>query len=251
MMIDIANGSSFKTVPVELAGPVPRKVRLNLSDGGVRFMSMIVLCCFVGGSIALGWNCYHDIGQFQSRATLRANHSESVGEVTGFSYGRYSPTNVYYTFTANGTIYSGEATEPFNGVTGAPLNKGGEIPIRFLPSNPAINHPDGWEWSPGWFYLAGEAFFIALGAAVLVVLLRDRKLARHGKAVAGLVVSCVRKDPSFRVEYEFRTEDGASMRGKSESTDEYGSGAKVWILYLPRKPDRNQIYPMAYHSVVE
>lgn len=251
-MNDIASDGVFRKLPDELTGPLPRKVRMNLSGGGARFLLILAWCCSVGGSSSLGWNCYHDASQYQIRAALRAGHREViVGDVTGFSYGRYSPTNVYYAFTVDGRTYSGEATEPFGGMTGEPLNKGGEIPIRFLPSNPTTNHPDGWEWSPGWFYLAGEAFFTALGIVVFLVLLRDRKLARHGKAAPGVVLSCVRKAPSFRVEYEFRTECGASMRGNSESTDEYVAGARIWVLYLSKRPQRNHIYPMLYHSVAE
>lgn len=250
-MNDDATIDTTARIPEELAGPPPRRVRLNFSVGGTGYLVMMVLCCFVGGTTVLAFTCDHEINQYRQRALLRANHGESLGEVTGFSYGRYSPTNVYYTFTVGGTIYSGKATEPFNGETGVPLNRGGAIPIRFLPSNPTINHPDGWEWSPGWSYLAGEAFLVALGAAVLVLLLRDRRLARHGHAAAGRVVDCIRKDPSFRVEYEFRTEGGISMRGNCESRDEYGAGARIWVLYLAQKPQRNHIYPMLYHSIVE
>lgn len=248
-----AYGETDVEVPRELAGPPPRRVRLNLSTGDGRFLLGIVLCCFVGGSIALGWNCYDDFGQLLDRAALRTNHREALAEVTGFSFGRYSPMAVIYRFSVQGIPYTGEATEPNTPKSGTSFSKGDQITIRYLPSNPNVNHPDAWEWSPaiGWHYFVGELFFTVLGGLAAVVLWRDRRLARHGRAAAGVVVSCVRKDPSFHVEYQFRTEGGVSIRGDSESMDEYVAGARIWVLYLPQRPQRNHIYPMLYHSVTE
>jgi hypothetical protein len=173
-----------------------------------------------------------------------------VGKVTGFSIARYAPMGVSYRFLVDGVTYSGEAKEPAGGTS---LEKADEIPIRFLPSNPAINHPDAWEWSPaiGWLYTAGEIFFTAMGGFVFAFFWRDRRLAREGKAAAGVVTSCTRDDRRFDVGYEFCTEDGLPMRGKSDCADEYGVGARVWILYLPQKPRRNQMYPLLFFDVVD
>jgi hypothetical protein len=76
-------------------------------------------------------------------------------------------------------------------------------------------------------------------------------LACEGKAVAGRVTKCIPDDRAFDVEYEFITEDGLLMKGKGDSADEYGAGARVWVLYLPQKPQRNSMYPLPYYDVVE
>jgi hypothetical protein len=90
-----------------------------------------------------------------------------------------------------------------------------------------------------------------MGGLALAVLLRDRKLARHGKFAAGTVTNCARHDRWFRVDYEFRTEDGVLTTGHNDFKDEYGAGARIWILYLPQKPQRNHSYPLSFFSVVE
>jgi hypothetical protein len=243
----------MSTMPSELAGPTPRKVQLSFSEGDGRYLLLIVLVFFVGGLIFLVWKAYDDIQQFQQRALLRGDAREVVGEVTGFSFGRYSPTSVNYRFTVNGVTYSGEALEPANPGRGTSRDKADKILIRFLPSNPAINHPDAWEWSAaiGWYFVVGEVFFTSMGGLALAVLLRDRRLAREGKVAAGIVTGCARDDRWFRVDYEFRTEGGVLMKGHNDFKDEYGAGARIWILYLPQKPRRNHNYPLSFYTVVE
>jgi hypothetical protein len=177
----------MSTMPSELAGPSPRKVQLSFSEGDGRYLLLIVLVFFVGGLIFLGWKGYDDIKQFQQRALLRGDAHEIVGEVTGFSFGRYSPMSVNYRFTVNGVTYSGEALKSMNPGPGTSFEKGDNILIRFVPSNPVINHPDAWEWSAaiGWYFVVGEVYFTSMGGWALALLLRDRRLAREGKVALG------------------------------------------------------------------
>lgn len=244
---------AFSTMPSELTGTLPRRVGLSLSEGDGRYLLLIVLVFFVGGLIFLGWKGYDDVTQFQQRSLLRGDAREVAGQVTGYSFGRYSPKSVNYSFTVNGVTYSGRALEPASPAPGTSFDKGDNILIRFLPSNPAVNHPDAWEWSPliGWYFVVGQIFFSSMGGLALAFLLRDRKLARHGRVAQGVVTSCTRDDRLFRVDYEFRTEDGVLATGHNDFKDEYGTGARIWILYLPQKPLRNHSYPLDFYSVVE
>jgi hypothetical protein len=221
------------------------------SDGGARQLLMLVLLFFVGGGIWLGWKGYDDLQQFQRRALLRTDGRIVVGEVTGFSSSKGGPTNVKYRFSVHGVTYTNRAAEPDFLGTGSPLHKSDQIFVRFLPDNPEINHPDAWEWSPyiGIVPIAFQVFFFAMGTFLLVMLLRERKLAREGKAASAMVTSCTRSDKSFRIEYEFRTEDGVPMKGNSDSVEERKVGARIWILYLPKRPLRNQIYPLSDFDV--
>jgi hypothetical protein len=196
------------------------------------------------------WLGYDDVKQFHRRAVLRVEGQVVVGQVTGFSIARFAPTGVKYNFALNGVTYSGKASEP---TTGTSLDKADKIPIRFLPSDPAVNHPDSWEWSAtiGWLYSVLAIFLTAVGTFAFAVLLRDRSLARKVKAAAGVVTGCTRSGGTFDIEYEFSAGEGLVMRGKGDCADECGPGARVWILYLPQKPRRNSIYPLTYFDVVE
>jgi hypothetical protein len=244
--MDLASsGRAALSAPSELAGPLPRPVRLNL-NGDARYLFMLVLLFFVGGCIVLGWTAFDDVQQFQRRAVLRTDGREVIGEITGFSHTHNGPTKVKYRFPVYGVTYTGSAAEPDTWGSDPSLSKSDRILVRFLPSNPAINHPDAWEWTVfvGAVPTVFVIFFWVMGGFALVMLLRDRKLAREGKAASAIVTSCTRSDKLFRIEYEFRTEEGASMRGKSDRLEAQEAGAQIWILYLPKRPSRNQTYPL-------
>jgi hypothetical protein len=120
--MDIANSSRVTSdAPSELAGPLPRTVTLNDSDG--RYLLVGVLLFFVGGSIWLGWKGYDDIRQFKHRALLRSDGHVVVGEVTGFSSSRSGPTKVHYAFAFGGVTHTGEAAEAVTWGQGLSLQK--------------------------------------------------------------------------------------------------------------------------------
>ena len=235
--------------PSELVGPLPRAVTLNDRDG--RYALIVVLLFFVGGSIWLGWMGYDDVQQFKDRALLRSDGRIVVGEVTGFSSSRSGPTKVHYTFILGGVIHTGEAAEAVRWGPGLTLHTSDRILVRFLPSDPAINHPDAWEWSiaVGWSSVAFQVFFWLIGAFTLFYLCRCRILPRKGNVAAGIVTRCVRKNDSFHIEYDFRIADGTSMKGSSDRNKEYETGATVWVLYLPKRPLRNDLYPVPLFDI--
>jgi hypothetical protein len=228
--------------PSELAGQLPRTVTLKL-DGDGRYLLIVVLIFFVGGSLWLGWKGYDDVQQFKEELCCEATVSV-VGEVTGFSYHRHGPTSAKYQFTFDGATDSGSAEEPNAGPVTS-LHKSDKILIRFLPCNPSINHPYAWEWS-----LAFQIFFWLMGSFALILLLRDRTLARKGNVASGIVTSCIHKDHFSHRECEFRTADGAPMKGHTDRKGGYETGATVWVLYLPQRPRRNDLYPVLLFDIV-
>jgi hypothetical protein len=245
-----ASERATQEVPLELAGPPPRAVTLNFDGDDARFAVAVILLFFVGGGIALGWGSYRDVQQYKHRALLRSDGRDVVGEVTRISSGRGSVT-AHYRFNVNGVTYFGTALEPDTRAPGASPNQLDKIPVRFLPSNPTINHPGAWEWSP-YTELVPRLFlifFFSMGTVLLVYLCRQRKLVRHGKPAAGIVTSCIRKNRTFWVEYEFQTENGSRLTGHGDSTDSYEAGAPIWILYLPQRPSRNGVYPLSLFDV--
>jgi hypothetical protein len=245
-----ASGRAELAAPLELGGPLPRTVMLNL-DGDARYLLIIVLLFFVGGGIWLGWKGYDDVLQFKNGALLRSNGRNVVGEVTGFSRPSHGPTSVHYKFAFDGVNYFGAAEEP-EAKPETSLNKADKIFVRFLPSNPAVNHPCAWEWSlaTGWVWVAFQVFFWGVGGIALVFLCRDRTLARKGNVATGIVTNCVPTDRSFHIEYEFRTADGTPMKGNTDRKEQHERGTRVWILYMPQRPRRNDLYPLLLFDVL-
>lgn len=243
---------SIGPCPGELTGPTPRKVRLNLNSNNARFALIVISFFFVGFGILLGAACFSDVRQFRQRAELRSGGHDVVGEVTKVVYPRHAPKVVKYRFSVEGAQYSGEAKAPFFATPGTILHEYDQILVRYLPSNPNVNHPEAWEWSPliGIVDTAFQVFFFSMGSVALIVLLRERALAREGKIAEGFVTSCRFVDRTFRIDYEFRTPDGATIRGKGDCRKEYRPGARVWILYMPEQPRRNDTYPLSLFEVV-
>lgn len=179
-------------IPSELDQVLPRKVDLDLSEGDGRFVVLTILFCLVGGLASLGWMGYKDAGRVQQRAVLRGSAQTMTGTVTGISTNRGLPASVKYTFAVDGVTYFGEASERPYQHGKKPIRKADDILVRFLPSNPTINHPDAWEWSaaPEFYLVCYFLFVTALGCGALIALLRDRRLARSGSVAAGTVTSC-------------------------------------------------------------
>jgi len=239
--------SETRTYPPELRGPLPRRVQMSSNDAS--FLLVVVVVCLGIGSIAVGYESSSAIKEMRQRTALRQHGLITTGEVSA-SHGGHGNSTVSYTFTANGVKYAGRAEMPNYRLI---LRDSDPIAIRFLPSEPTVNHPADWDWSgtgnlmPILFAL----FFVTMGSVTLVVLLRDRKLAREGRPARAVVIGCTRDKAQFRLLYEFGTTDGLSVEGSCNCAEEHEEGAYVLILYLPNRPSRNHSYPMEYFTVVE
>jgi hypothetical protein len=233
-------------VPDELLGQTPRQV--YISGSLPYFLTVIVLLFLVGGGTAIGWWGFNALQQKQHRAALRSNGRVTSGRVTNLTEA-HGDSYVYYTFTVDGARYFGRAQ--IGGDFRGPLHKSDEIAIRFLPSDPAINHPDAWEWSMTEQLLPILFFVFFLGVTVwgLAYIRRERELARNGKPVQGIVTNCAPQKDWYQVAYEFRTEDGEHMSGASDSQDSYETGQKIWILYLSKRPHINHAYPLSDYEI--
>jgi len=221
-----------------------------MDSDNAKYMILITLIFVVGGAIIIGWFALDSIKQFQQRTILRNEGREIVGTVTKLSQGRGSET-VRYSFTIEGKDFLGKARVPDR--LGFALHVRDRIVVRFLPSDPTVNHPEAWEWSAftDIFRLGFQVFYALLVAVAWIFLGRERSLVREGKAVPGVVTSCISKDRQFQVGYEFRTEDGTLITGKSGSEESYETGSHIWVLYLPQRPQRNCSYPLPDYRVAD
>jgi hypothetical protein len=51
------------------------------------------------------------------------------------------------------------------------------------------------------------------------------------------------------VKYRFRTKDGAAIDGRDQADQPYRTGAADWVLYMPRNPGRNSLYPLTWYRL--
>jgi hypothetical protein len=246
------NNSLFQAipdVPSELTGSVPRRIQ---SSGNSSYLP-IVLAALIGitviTSLLYGTHVVH---QIQQRSALRQDGVEVQGEITFLKRVGRGPDVVKYTFTVNGETVSGMADVPPQLMRN--LDESKFITILYLPSNPAINHPAAWEWSllSEWLVI----FYVMCPPILCIVtftsVYRQRKLLIWGKPAVGIVTNCrVSGRGLISIEYEFRTETGAQVRGSGNSPVQQETGAGICVLYLPQNPRRNLPYPVPDYDVDE
>ena len=157
-----------------------------------------------------------------------------------------------YSFTAEGRYFTGHAFMPDR--IQAILRESDPLPIRYLPSNPSINHPSDWEDSAvlDCFPFSLPIAFLLISVIVYVSMRIDRPLVTNGMPAVAVITKCT---PHVRggitVKYKFRAEDGSEMKGSSGYDSLQEIGASICILYLPWNPRRNQTYISLCYRVVQ
>ena len=232
-------------LPAELAGEMPRSVRLT----GTGIGTVIVFAIL---SLASGIGCLHIhtlIVQRTQQATLPSAGVETTSEITRvWLEGRTTRTGVprvSYNFEANGTTVMGEAEVPKRLLQSVEESK--TLPVRYLPGNPAVNYPA--DWTPPAVPTRGMLIIslivmVAADVAGLLVLWRHAQLVAQGIPVHAVVTRCSRVGWSgYRVRYEFRTSEGVAMRGVGRCGSTQEIGAKIWVLYWPENPRRSCPHP--------
>jgi len=199
--------------------------------------------------------CINEIQQVHRRSVLRQEGAEVLGVIIEIKELGRGADYVCYTFTANGKTVFGRAHLPprkFRPI----LQESKSLAIRYLPSNPAINHPAAWEYpyehEPFWL----EIFVLAIGASVVFIpscflykFYKERQLLTWGKPVVGVVTKCVSEGRAFKLKYEFRTETGTTVHGSRWTILSQAIGEEIWILYMPQNPSRNLSYPVPDYIV--
>jgi hypothetical protein len=242
-------------IPDELAGALPRRVRLSVKG----LTSLVYACALFGLSVALvAWSCAATLRQMKHREELRAEGREATGEITRF-WTRGGKWWVSYSFAAEGTSFSGEARVPkrLEDNLGKGLDERSSLSILYLPANPSISYPSAWE-QPARQVQAGLIPIIALasllavlGIGLLLPFSRDRQLIQEGMPSVGVITKFnrgrARASDSFC--YEFRLSDGRAITGVSPCDGAPEIGTNVCVLYLPKNPERNGQYPLQYYRV--
>jgi len=225
-------------IPRELTGSTPRQVRLMGNGVKAVILGAFLLAIATAVGILL---CTNAVKQIHRRTALRRDGRVVVGEVTREGGRRVS--FVEYTFTVRGSAFSGWAQLP-DDLLGR-IRKSDHIFVRFLPADPAINHPDAWEWSVLFdsVPIVEFAFFLAAGGSFFAILFTERRFVREGRPTVATVTSCKRRERLFFLEYDFSKEDGTSIKGSGESRSPRKIGSNIYVLYLPQSPHRSRPYP--------
>ena len=238
------------SIPRELTDPQPRRFRL--SKNGSRMVIAAVIMLALAAAYGL-WVGLDRIQQLQNRAALRHDGSETVGEITRlWSAGRSLKTRVSYTFAVNGMSFAGEVRVPNQLVRN--LRESNTLPIRYLPANPAVNHPAAWEGSAllDWDSFVGPVVGMALALFLFVTLRSERRLVVEGVPAVGEITQCAPgRRGGFSVSFDFRTQDGSITKGSGWSQSHREIGERVCVLYLPKNPRRNLSYPSLNYRVAE
>jgi hypothetical protein len=126
------------------------------------------------------------------------------------------------------------------------LTVGSSLPVRFLPSDPKVNHPTEWNDTPmpNWlpYLLSGALVVIAFG--VTIPLRIQMRLLTEGRPAPGIVTGHRRTKDATILRYEFQLLNGATAKGRGQSRRPPAIGAPICVLYDPENPRRNAPYPL-------
>jgi hypothetical protein len=242
-------GPDSATTPPELIRALPRSI--TITGRGILNACMSLLFFAVSAAMFY-WLGNHGLSMMQKRAALRANGSVVIGTVTVLRHvGRSHTPHAHYTFTIDGTSYIGESNVPTR--LESEFQPFDEVSIRYLPDNPAVNHPADWEDSTlsAWGPLFAPTMFVVLGIVMAITQFRQRSLLAEGTPTTGTITACTLYKGSYNMKYEFTTADGQSINGRSSRTDGQEIGASVCILYLTHEPTRNSLYPSDYYRIAD
>ena len=234
--------------PRELTRALPRETQLT---GRGKFMVAMAWMFLIAAIPLYVWMHNQQVQTSAQNELLRTQGKDAHGEIVRlWRRDRGRIPMVGYAFTANGVRLTGESSVPSGMWAG--VQKAGFLPVRYLPSDPSINHPAAWEakTNPAWMPFLFPAMLAAGGGFLLWNLHRQSLLAAEGMPAAGVVTKCFRIKNGWVVRYQFRMKDGTVTSGRDRRDRKLEAGAPVCVLYSSENPRRNQLYPTCMYRVV-
>jgi hypothetical protein len=233
------------TAPRELKSALPRQTRFS----GRGMFNIILSVVFLFAALFLGLWLKNEASKDTAHTRqLHAQGQEASGEINKLWESK-SARMVAYEFTANGARIHGESEVPDKMWAG--VRRAGFLPVRYLPSDPTVNHPAAWdaERLPEWFPVVIPLLWVLGSGFLLFNLRRQGKVATDGVPAAGVVTKCRRVKGGWAARYQFRTPEGAIAKGRDRVYSKLEPGSSVCVLYLPDNPRRNHIYPLCLYTV--
>jgi uncharacterized protein DUF3592 len=230
----------------EINARIPRKVRPSAETKTALKPALFVFGVLV---VLTVWYVHSKVQEERHIEAVSREGLDAPARVTKVLHGRHG-SSVYYSFRFGGAVYQGEVNSD-DMIWDAHV--GENIPIRFLPSDPSVNHPTPWSlwvWSD---FVFVTFLLVSFGAAakLAVFLYLERRLARLGWVTDGEVIACAPKGSRFRVDYEFFDENHTQFDGANEDSDEYKTGSSIRVIYLRTNPKRNDTYPMSSYQTAD
>lgn len=185
---------------------------------------------------------------------LRQEGVVTVGTITKLWRSRDDKKQPWmaYRFTSQGGTYRRDAKVPLP--IWKNLRVGADYPVRYVPSHPDLNHPEGLAgrplppWVP--FLVAGA--LAALAVLATMPIRSQRRLLTEGRVAPGLVTR--HGNPEHgphnhklgrKYYYEFPLLSGAVAQGRAGPVENPPEvGRTIPVLYDPEEPRRNAPYPL-------
>ena len=234
------------TAPDGLGYSGLRPVRLSGAGYALAALSAI----FVIGGLVLGnflWNQSRRENAQRAQLEREGVRIEATIVRLWRSGGKDNTPRLSYRFQLQDQVVTGSSRAPRK--TWNALHVGDPIPVRYLPANPAINHPEDWPANATPVFLAAlvPAMFVGLAGLFGVMITRQSRLLSEGRPAPGVVTKTRRSDKNVVVTYEFRVLSGATRTGRCSSGRKSvpAVGSVVCVMYDPDNPRRNGIYPFS------
>jgi hypothetical protein len=219
---------------------------VRLTGGGIALLVVAAMMALgaVPAVIGLGATARR---QAKDHRLLQEQGVNTEAQITRVwrSSGKDSQHLVSYRFTVQERAYAARKAVPQRIWQG--LEAGATLPVRFLPSDPKVNHPTEWNdtpmppWVP-YLVFAG----LAAIASVLATRLRiQMRLLTEGRPAPGIVTGLRRTKNGTVIRYEFKLLSGATAKGRGQSRLPPAIGSPICVLYDPENPRRNAPYPLS------
>jgi hypothetical protein len=233
------------TPPPELAGFGSREVQLSRAGIAIAVLAGALILGGLGAGIGLERVSSRQSAQ---QALLNEQGKEAEGTVTRLWRARDKEKRpmVAYQYQAAGATYAGSAKAPLR--IWKTLAVGSPLAVRFLPSDPALNHPIGWAAStlPLWLPFLAGALLAALGGFLVFGLRRQMALLSEGRPAPAVVTRYSNAQHGQKnIHYEFPLLGGSMAKGHSGPRRTLPAiGATLCVIYDRDNPRRNATYPM-------
>lgn len=235
-----------RSMPSELMGRTPRKVRLT----GVGWAYAVVgASIFLLGLAGMAKVLHLSENERATQSALRQDGGESLGRVTR-KWGRGTSRYISYSFSVGRDVYLGDAETPIE--IWNSLHEGDPLPVRYLPSTPDVNHPAAWAGSTILWSLVLPGFLLPFSLLFVWRFPLQRRVAIEGIPAWACILERERTSASKGQQWEsytFRRADGELEYGRCPMDVCLKTGSTVCVLYLPGKPSRSAIYPLDFFKI--
>jgi hypothetical protein len=219
---------------------------VQLAAGGIVMAVVSVVFLIAGPTLAVVIN--RDIQRQNQRDRVLAEQGvETSATITRVwrESDKEGTHMVAYRFVSDGREVTGSSK--LYRIAWSGLHSGDPLPIRYLPSDPSVNHPA--QRTPGpapdWIPWMFAGIFIWPPFLFWAMIRRQARLLAEGRP-APATITQIRRAKQLIAYYEFPLLNGQIMKGRSQVSRraKFEPGATACALYLPDNPKRNALYPM-------